>query len=116
MARGSLTSLVSTLRRTTETSALDELPDAQLLERYQSSRDEAAFAVLVRRHGPLVVSAARQLGSDPARIADAFQAAWLMFVRESKSIRDGAALSGWLYRVAYRIAIRLKQRHDKRRE
>jgi RNA polymerase sigma factor (sigma-70 family) len=116
MARGRLNSLVSTLRRTTETSALDELPDAELLARYQASRDEAAFAVLVRRHGPLVIAAARQLLSDPADVDDAFQAAWLMFVRESKSIRDGAALSGWMYRVAYRIAIRLKQRHDKRRE
>src|SRR5262245_45380464 len=116
MARGSLTSLVRTLRRTTESSALDDLSDAELLTRYQSSRDEAAFAVIVRRHGPLVIAAARQLLTDPADVDDAFQAAWLMFVRESKSIRAGAALSGWLYRLAYRIAVRLRQRQDKRRE
>src|SRR5262245_53100653 len=99
MAQGPLSSLVGTLRRTSEAIALDDLPDAELLARYQTTRDEAAFAVIVKRHGPLVLAAARQLLADPADVDDAFQAAWLMFVRETRSIRDGAALSGWLYRV-----------------
>src|SRR5262245_58282117 len=116
MAKGPLSLLVGTLRRSTEALAFDDLTDAELLARYQATRDESAFAIIVKRHGPLVIAAARQLLTDAADVDDAFQAAWLMFVRESKSIRDGAALSGWLYRVTYRIAIRLKQRQDRRRE
>ena len=34
--------------------ALDEIPDADLLRRFIDGRDEAAFAAIVRRHGPLV--------------------------------------------------------------
>ena len=32
----------------------DPTPDADLLRQFASSRSEAAFAALVRRHGPLV--------------------------------------------------------------
>lgn len=37
------------------------LSDHQLLERFAAQRDEAAFALLMRRHGPMVIGYARNL-------------------------------------------------------
>jgi hypothetical protein len=46
--------VVGYLRRLAQPEAAGELKDSQLLERFAGQRDEAAFAVLVRRHGQLV--------------------------------------------------------------
>src|SRR5438105_2852781 len=39
----------------------DDLPDHQLLERFALSRDEAAFAALLKRHGPMVLGVCRSV-------------------------------------------------------
>jgi RNA polymerase sigma factor (sigma-70 family) len=39
---------------------------------------------------------------------DAFQATWLALVRRAGAVRDGAALAGWLHRVACRVALRVR--------
>lgn len=45
---------VERLRRFACTQAAAEATDRDLLSRYVREHDEEAFAVLVRRHGPLV--------------------------------------------------------------
>jgi RNA polymerase sigma factor (sigma-70 family) len=79
--------------------------DAALLARFLARRDEAAFAALVARHGPMVLRTCRAVLRDANDAEDAFQATFLVLVRKAGSIRGREALGGWLHRVAYRAAV-----------
>ncbi len=91
------------------------LGDGQLLERYQTRRDEDAFEALVDLHGPMVLGLCRRMLRDPRDIEDAFQATFLVLVRKAPAIRDGNLLSNWLYGVAYRVARRARTQTLRRR-
>src|SRR5262245_5858420 len=80
------------------------LPDAELLRRFVEHRDEAAFEVLLWRHGTLIWGVCRRVAPDRARAEDAFQAVALALARHAGYIRR-APVAGWLYRVAYRAAL-----------
>jgi RNA polymerase sigma factor (sigma-70 family) len=103
-----LQALIRRLRRAAEPPAGGALTDGQLLERWVCRRDEAAFELLLWRHGPLVLSACRRLLADPHAAEDAFQATWLLFLRKAGSVRRGEALPAWLHRVACRVALRAR--------
>jgi len=90
-------------------------PDEQLLRRFADLRDEAAFAELVRRHGPMVLGACRRLLGDPHEADDAFQATFLVLARKAGSIERPDRLSHWLYGVAVRVSRRAKALGDRRR-
>jgi RNA polymerase sigma factor (sigma-70 family) len=90
--------------------------DAQLLERFAAGRDAEAFEALVARHGPMVFSVCRGVLKDPNVAEDAFQAAFLILVKKSATIRGRVALGPWLYRVAYRAALRANAAAARRRE
>jgi RNA polymerase sigma factor (sigma-70 family) len=83
--------------------ALDELPDADLLGRFTTARDEPAFAAIVRRHGPLVWGVCRGLSPSEADAEDAFQATFLALFRSAAKMRQPNALGAWLHRVAGRV-------------
>jgi len=84
------------------------LSDAQLLERFFKSRDEAAFAVLVARHGPLVLGVCRRILADENDVHDAFQATFLVLVKKGAALRQADRLANWLYGVASRTARKFK--------
>jgi RNA polymerase sigma factor (sigma-70 family) len=84
------------------------LSDAQLLERFVADKDAAAFEVLVWRHGPEVYRLCRRVLHRDADVEDAFQATFLVLVRKAAAIRNRAAVSGWLSRVAQRVAQRAR--------
>jgi serpin B len=92
------------------------LTDAQLLERFASGRDEAAFEVLLWRHGPAVLGVCWRVLRDSQDAEDAFQATFLTLARKAASIRRRDVLGGWLYRVAWRIALAARQRRQAARE
>ncbi len=96
--------------------ALTGLPDAQLLRRYVSRRDELAFEALVKRHGPMVMAVCRSILSDPNDADDAFQAAFLLLGRKAGSLWVNDSLGGWLHRVACRIALQVKSDAARRRD
>src|SRR5437867_3351644 len=81
--------------------------DRELLQRFALERDEAAFAVLVLRHGPLVLGVARRILRHDQDAEDVFQAAFLLLARKAASSLWQRSIAGWLYRVAYRLALRL---------
>jgi RNA polymerase sigma factor (sigma-70 family) len=90
--------------------------DGQLLARFVVQHDEAAFAALVRRHGPMVLAVCRRILRDPNDADDAFQATFLVLVRKAGSLRKPELLANWLYGVASRMALKVRAATAKRRQ
>ena len=84
------------------------LSDGQLLSSYVEHRDDTAFAALVARHGPMVLSVCRGVLRDPLDAEDAYQATFLILVRKAGTVRRVDALGGWLHRVAHRVALQAR--------
>jgi RNA polymerase sigma factor (sigma-70 family) len=100
--------LLRHFRRLAVQSSAEEIGDGDLLERYLTGRDEAAFAALVRRHGPMVLRVCRRMLGDAHAVEDAFQATFLVLARKAAVVRPRAALAGWLYGVARRVALKAR--------
>jgi RNA polymerase sigma factor (sigma-70 family) len=89
--------------------------DGQLLERFCEDRDESAFAALVERHGPMVLSVCLRVLGSPHDAEDAFQATFLVLARRATAIGNPHLLSNWLYGVAWRTASRARVAAARRR-
>jgi RNA polymerase sigma factor (sigma-70 family) len=101
--------VVRFLRALTAAPDSAECGDADLLGRFVRRKDETAFTALVQRHGPLVFGLCRSLLPCEQDAEDAFQATFLVLVRRARSISKRTSLRSWLYSVAWRVAVRLKQ-------
>ena len=110
----SLISALRHLRRVVVRHSAGGLSDAELLQRFAAGRDEAAFEVLVWRHGPMVLSVAHRVLNSLDDAEDVLQATFLALVRQAHTVRRGGALAGWLYRVAYRTALRARAQRARR--
>jgi RNA polymerase sigma-70 factor (ECF subfamily) len=84
-----------------------DLDDDALLATRAAEGDEGAFEVLVRRHGPVLLRLAGQLGDGPdggdpgaagdpgSEVREAFVSAW----RRLPEFRGETAFRGWMYRI-----------------
>jgi RNA polymerase sigma factor (sigma-70 family) len=91
------------------------LTDGQLLFRFAVRGDQASFAVLVQRHGPLVLGVCRRILQHDQDTEDAFQATFVILARKASSISKHNSVASWLYKVAYRIALRARAAKARRR-
>jgi RNA polymerase sigma factor (sigma-70 family) len=109
------TNLLRHVRQLVASRPLDRLTDHQLLEGFIARREEAMFAQLVRRHGAMVLSVCRRILGHEQDAEDAFQAAFLILARKAGSIRQ-SDVGGFLYRVAYHLAVRARANAAKRKD
>ncbi len=107
--------LLRRLRQTAEAGRFAGAPDAELLERFRDHKDAAAFEALVRRHGPLVLSACRKVLTSGADVEDAFQATFLILLRNAPAIRKQRSVGSWLYGVAHHVAVQARDAAARRR-
>jgi RNA polymerase sigma factor (sigma-70 family) len=115
MVQNTLHGVLRHLRKLCEARPGRDLGDGELLERSLAGGEEAAFAVLVQRHGPMVLEVCRRVLGDRHAAEDAFQATFLVLVRRSATIRRRAALGSWLFGVAQRVALKQRAREAARR-
>src|SRR5437868_2879274 len=108
MANHQLTRLLQTLRRAPPLLDAGGLPDGQLLARFVAARDEAAFAALVRLHGPMVYGVCRRVLRHAQDAEDAFQATFLVLARKARSVLARGSVGGWLHGAAYRTALQAR--------
>jgi RNA polymerase sigma factor (sigma-70 family) len=92
-----------------------EVSDGTLLKRFLSARDERAFEVILRRHGPMVLRVCRRALADENDVEDAFQATFLVFIRRARSIHKPESLASWLHGVAHRTVAKARSVQFRRR-
>src|SRR5437588_12127632 len=106
MATSKLSRVLQTLRTATLPQEEAGLTDGQLLERYVRNREEAAFAALVHRHGPMVWSVCLRVLRRYHDAEDAFEATFLVLVRKAACVLTGERVGNWLHGVADQTALR----------
>lgn len=83
--------------------------DGALMRRFADTHDEAAFAELVRRHGPMVLATCRRVLHPDVHIADdAFQATFLVLATKAAAVSPPERVGAFLHGVAVHVARKAK--------
>jgi RNA polymerase sigma factor (sigma-70 family) len=106
MSGNAVPSLLQHVRRLAATASSDE----QLLADFLARRSDEAFSALIGRHGPMVLNVGRRILHDAHAAEDVFQATFLVLADRAGAIHKRASLAGFLHGVAYRLAVRARQR------
>jgi RNA polymerase sigma factor (sigma-70 family) len=109
-------SVIQHLRRTVLRQDGAGRSDGELLASFIDQNDEAAFAILVRRHAPMVLGVCRRLVGNHHDAEDAFQATFLVLARKASSVRPRERVANFLHGVAYRTALRARSMAARRQQ
>jgi RNA polymerase sigma factor (sigma-70 family) len=115
MAGAQLGTVLRYLRQFLAAERVGELSDGQLLRRFTDGHEEPAFAALLQRYGPLVLGVCRRVLVHEQDAEDAFQATFLVLLRQAHKLDGGGSLANWLYTVAYRTALKARACAGRRR-
>jgi RNA polymerase sigma factor (sigma-70 family) len=115
MAKQPLNGVLQHLRKVAAVQTHRGLSDCDLLERFGGAHDDAAFTVLIERHGPMVFGVCRRALPNFHDAEDACQATFLVLARKAASVRKKTSLSSWLHGVACRVAAKLTRDHARRK-
>jgi hypothetical protein len=79
--------VISHLQHWLTRSAPNPATDATLVRRFVKEGDDATFAALVDRHGPMVLGVARRVVGDHHTAEDIFQVTFLVLARRARHLR-----------------------------
>jgi RNA polymerase sigma factor (sigma-70 family) len=108
MSRATSGLLLRHIERLVSSPGPDQVTDRELLRQYSTQSDEAAFAMVVRRHGAMVWHVCRRALTHEQDAEDAFQATFLVLARKAATVRWHASVASWLYGVAQRLALKAR--------
>jgi RNA polymerase sigma factor (sigma-70 family) len=114
MSKGDAKTFLHHIRHLVGSAPGTALSDGQLLEQFLINRDESAVEVLVRRYGPLVFGVCRRVLQKQHVAEDVFQATFCVLIRKAPVLDRGKPLGGWLYTVAYRLALTARANERRR--
>src|SRR6516164_9447028 len=97
MSRSALAAEVRHLRSVIAAQHHRDESDEQLLHAFADNRDDSAFAILVRRHGPMVMAVCRRVLGHQQDAEDGFQATFLVLARNAAALHKKTALAGFLH-------------------
>lgn len=109
------TSASNGIRRVADRLNSDPVSDGELLTRFLTYRDEAAFATVVRRHAAMIFGTCRRVLGNVTDVDDAFQATFVVLVRKAHSLTDRTCIGNFLYGIACRTALKARALALKRR-
>jgi RNA polymerase sigma factor (sigma-70 family) len=116
MAKLATSPILQLIRGVVEDPRVRALSDRDLLQRFHSQHDEAAFHTLLHRHGPMVLDVCRGLLGNGPDAEDSFQATFLILAQKAGTIRKGASLGSWLHGVARYTALKTRIRSAARQK
>jgi RNA polymerase sigma factor (sigma-70 family) len=108
MASGTTSPVIQLIRRIAGAPDAAHTTDGHLLDRFVTRREGEAFAMLVRRHGAMVLGVCERVLANRHDAEDAFQATFLVLARSAGSVLKRESVGSWLYGVAYRTALRAR--------
>src|SRR6266849_8606102 len=108
MASRQATAVLGHIRKLISAQGAKQLSDRELLRRFVVGHNESAFAALVQRHGPMVLSACQRVLHGRQYAEDACQATFLVLARKAASQQWRESIANWLYGVARRLSLKAR--------
>jgi RNA polymerase sigma-70 factor (ECF subfamily) len=88
--------------------------DRELINAFVRERNQAAFAALLKRHGPPVLGVCRRILGNVQDAEDAFQGTFIVLAQKAGSIGRPDLLGSWLHGVASRTALMARRAASRR--